>query len=145
MVCIRKKGRIGDKIRVFFSRIVSSVSIVPEPAMERSDPPSPKRQKKTEEETTPRYNGRPEGFESDECSDEEMELFDQELDRSGGVGDFYFFSSWLIDLSKFIYLLVCFVRVMKSTSRNFVTVLVGDHWIWTIVQWLMSLKLTEIS
>lgn len=76
--------------------------MVPEPAMERSDPPSPKRQKKTEEETTPRYNGRPEGFESDECSDEEMELFDQELDRSGGVGDFYFFSSWLIDLSKFI-------------------------------------------
>ncbi|KAF2562418.1 hypothetical protein F2Q70_00014063 [Brassica cretica] len=37
--------------------------------MERSDPPSPKRQK-TEEETTC-YNGRPEDFDSDECSDEE--------------------------------------------------------------------------
>ena len=69
------KEEIGEKIRVFFlSR-----------AMERSDPPSPKRQK-TEEETTC-YNGRPEDFDSDECSDEEMHLFDQELDRIGGVGD----------------------------------------------------------
>ena len=35
-------------------------------------------------------------------------------------------------------------RVLKSTSKNFATVCVGDHWIWMIVQWLMSLKPTEI-
>ncbi|KAJ4911648.1 Cystatin/monellin superfamily protein [Raphanus sativus] len=93
--------------------------------MERSDPPSPKRQKKTEEETTPRYNGRPEGFESDECSDEEMELFDQELDRSGG--------GYEIDFKKFRY---CFgwrsldlddstMVDEPETNRDFVATLVN--------------------
>ncbi|KAG2310178.1 hypothetical protein Bca4012_024679 [Brassica carinata] len=66
-----------------------------DPATERSDPPSPKRQK-TEEEITC-YNGRPEDsdFDSEELSDEEMELFDQELDRSGG--------GYEIDFKKFRY------------------------------------------
>ncbi|KAJ0234805.1 Cystatin/monellin superfamily protein [Hirschfeldia incana] len=81
-----------------------SVSIVPdsamersEPAMERSNPPSPKRQKtEEEEEETTCFNGRPDDsdFDSEDCSDGEMELFDQELDRSGG---------YEIDFKKFRY------------------------------------------
>nr|VDD18363.1 unnamed protein product [Brassica oleracea] len=67
--------------------------MVPDPAMERSDPPSPKRQK-TEEETTC-YDGRPEDFDSDECTYEEMQLFDHELDRTGG--------GYEIDFKKFRY------------------------------------------
>ncbi|KAJ0234800.1 hypothetical protein HA466_0269400 [Hirschfeldia incana] len=59
--------------------------------MDRSD--SPKRQK-TEEETT-RYNGRPEDFDSDECTDEEMQLFDQYLEKIGG--------GFEIDFKKFLY------------------------------------------
>ena len=67
--------------------------MVPDPAMERSDPPSPKRQK-TEEETTC-YDGRPEDFDSDECTYEEMQLFDHEFDRTGG--------GYEIDFKKFRY------------------------------------------
>ncbi|CAH8324361.1 unnamed protein product [Eruca vesicaria subsp. sativa] len=59
--------------------------------MERSD--SPKRQN-TEEETN-WYDGRPEDFDSDDCTDEEIQLFDQELDRSGG--------GFEIDFKKFRY------------------------------------------
>ncbi|KAF8081923.1 hypothetical protein N665_0856s0012 [Sinapis alba] len=60
--------------------------------MVKSDPPSPKRQKMEE---TNNYNGRPDGFESDECSDEEMELFNQELKKIGG--------GYEIDFKKFRY------------------------------------------
>ncbi|CAH8324355.1 unnamed protein product [Eruca vesicaria subsp. sativa] len=60
--------------------------------MERSDSPSPKRQKM--EETTC-HNGRPEDFDSDECTEEEMQLFDQELDKIGG--------GYEIDFKKFRY------------------------------------------
>ena len=74
--------------------------MVPDPAMERSDPPSPKRQK-TDEETTC-YDGRPEDFDSDECTDEEMQLFDQELDKIGGVCDFDFFFFFLRELFWFV-------------------------------------------
>ena len=115
--------------------------------MAKSKPahPSTKRQK-TEEEAT-RYNGCPDDdfdFDSDECSDGEIELFDQEMDRSGGVGDFVVF---LLDfkflLNFFVFFLI--VRVMKSTSRNFATVLVGDHFIWMMSHSLAILKPTDIS
>uniref|UniRef100_A0A0D3AHU9 Uncharacterized protein n=1 Tax=Brassica oleracea var. oleracea TaxID=109376 RepID=A0A0D3AHU9_BRAOL len=79
--------------------------MVPDPAMERSDPPSPKRQK-TEEETTC-YDGRPEDFDSDECTYEEMQLFDHELDRTGG--------GYEIDFKKFRY---CFGNKLPSILWN---------------------------
>ena len=52
------------------------------------------------------------------------------------------FSFFLTCRTRFVGV-IC--RVLRSTSRNFATVLVGDHWIWMIVQWLMSLKPIEIS
>ena len=134
------KEEIGEKIRVFFlSR-----------AMERSDPPAPKRQK-TEEEAT-RYNGCPDDdfdFDSDECSDGEIELFDQEMERSGGVGDFVVFLFWILSFFLIFFAEIDFffliVRVMKSTSRNFATVLAGDHFIWMMSHSLAILKPTDIS
>ncbi|KAL0680603.1 hypothetical protein Bca4012_047450 [Brassica carinata] len=77
-----------------------------------------------EEETTC-YNGRPEDFDSDECSDEEMHLFDQELDRIGG--------GFEIDFKKFRY---CFgwrpldlddstMVDEPETNRDFIATLVN--------------------
>ncbi|KAF2562412.1 hypothetical protein F2Q70_00014065 [Brassica cretica] len=84
--------------------------MVPDPAMERSDPPSPKRQK-TEEETTC-YDGRPTSAPTKRCNCSTM--------------------SWIGPAG-----------VMKSTSRNFDTVLVGDHLIWMISHCLATLKPTD--
>ncbi|CAN7037338.1 hypothetical protein IGI04_004401 [Brassica rapa subsp. trilocularis] len=97
--------------------------MVPDLATERSDPPSPKRQK-TEEETAC-YDGRPEDFDSDECTDEDMQLFDQELDMIGG--------GFEIDFKKFRY---CFgwrpldlddstMVDEPETNRDFIATLVN--------------------
>ena len=98
--------------------------------MERSDPPSPKRQK-TEEETAC-YDGRPEDFDSDECTDEDMQLFDQELDMIGGVGDVDFFLcefhfSFFVEIDLLVWF-VGFWNRLQKISLLFWLETTGSGW-----------------